>query len=60
MRTSLLAPIHANTPILGDTNSPFAQTAAGPTKEPGELANMSVNAIEKERFLILSDEIVQT
>ena len=60
MRTSLLALIRVNTPMLGDTNSPFAPTAAGPTKEPRDFAKMSVNPIEKERFLILTDEIAQT
>ena len=60
IRTSLLAPLGVNTPMLGGTDSAFAQTAAGPIKEPEDVANMVVNAIEEERFLILTDEIAQT
>lgn len=59
IRTSLLAPLGVRTPMLGDTNSPFAQNAAGPIKEPEEVAEMVAQAIEKERFLILTDEIAQ-
>ena len=46
--------------MLGGTDSAFARTAAGPVKEPEDVANMVVNAIEEERFLILTDEIAQT
>ena len=60
IKTSLLAPLGVNTPMLGGTDSAFAQTAAGPIKEPEDVANMVVNAIEEERFLILTDEIAQT
>ena len=60
VRTSLLAPLGVRTPMLGDTNSAFANTAAGPIKEPEEVAEQVVSAIEEERFLILTDPIAQT
>ena len=59
IRTSLLAPLGVNTPMLGNSRSAFAQSAAGPIKEPEEVADMVVNAIENERFLVLTDEIAQ-
>ena len=60
IRTSLLAPLGVNTPMLGGGNSPFARAAAGPVKEPEDVADMVVRAIYDERFLILTDEIAQT
>lgn len=60
VRTSLLAPLGVNTPMLGNSRSAFASNAAGPIREPEEVADMVVNAIEEERFLILTDEIAQT
>ena len=60
IRTSLLAPLGVNTPMLGGTDSKFARTAAGPVKEPEDVANMVVEAVQEERFLILTDEIAQT
>ncbi|MEM7018144.1 MAG: SDR family oxidoreductase [Pseudomonadota bacterium] len=60
IRTSLLAPLGVRTPMLGDTDSAFAQTAAGPIKEPEEVAQQVVDAIVNERFLILTDPIAQT
>ena len=60
VRVSLLAPLGVRTPMLGNTDSPFAATAAGPVKEPEEVAQMVVSAIEEERFLILTDEVAQT
>jgi len=60
VRTSLLAPLGVRTPMLGDTDSAFASTAAGPIKEPEEVAGYVVDAIEQERFLILTDPIAQT
>ena len=60
IRVSLLAPLGVRTPMLGDTDSPFAVAAAGPVKEPEDVAAMVVSAIEGERFLILTDEIAQT
>jgi NAD(P)-dependent dehydrogenase (short-subunit alcohol dehydrogenase family) len=55
IRTSLLAPLGVRTPMLGDLNSPFARLAAGPIKEPDEVAQMVVDAIGEERFLIVTD-----
>lgn len=60
VRTSLLAPLGVNTPMLGNRNSGFSQSAAGPIKEPKEVADMVVDAVQNERFLILTDEIAQT
>ncbi len=60
IHTSLLAPLGVRTPMLGDTNSAFARNAAGPIKEPEEVAEMVAQAVEQERFLILTDEIAQT
>jgi NAD(P)-dependent dehydrogenase (short-subunit alcohol dehydrogenase family) len=59
IRVSLLAPLGVRTPMLGDTNSAFARNAAGPIKEPAEVADMVVDAIKAERFLILTDPIAQ-
>jgi NAD(P)-dependent dehydrogenase (short-subunit alcohol dehydrogenase family) len=60
IHTSLLAPLGVRTPMLGDTESPFASNAAGPIREPEEVAEMVAQAVEEERFLILTDEIAQT
>lgn len=60
VHTSLLAPLGVRTPMLGDTNSAFARNAAGPIREPAEVAEMVAKAVEEERFLILTDEIAQT
>ena len=59
IRTSLLAPLGVRTPMLGDTTSPFATMVAGEIREPEDVAQMVVDAIEQERFLILTDEIAQ-
>jgi len=60
IRVSLLAPLGVRTPMLGDTSSPFATTVAGPIREPEEVAQMVVDAIAEERFLILTDPIAET
>jgi NAD(P)-dependent dehydrogenase (short-subunit alcohol dehydrogenase family) len=59
VRVSLLAPLGVRTPMLGDTSSPFATTVAGPIREPEEVADMVVDAIGEERFLILTDPIAE-
>lgn len=59
IRVSLLAPLGVRTPMLGPTDSAFARNFAGPIKEPAEVAQMVVDAIEAERFLILTDPIAQ-
>jgi NAD(P)-dependent dehydrogenase (short-subunit alcohol dehydrogenase family) len=58
IRTSLLAPLGVRTPML-DTTSPFARLAAGPIKEPADVARMVVEAVREERFLILTDPVAQ-
>lgn len=58
IRSSLLAPLGVRTPML-DASSPFARLAAGPIKEPDEVARMVVEAVHEERFLILTDPIAQ-
>ena len=60
IRVSLLAPLGVRTPMLGDIGSAFARTVAGPIKEPDDVAGMVVDAIQEERFLILTDPIAQT
>jgi NAD(P)-dependent dehydrogenase (short-subunit alcohol dehydrogenase family) len=60
IRTSLLAPLGVRTPMLGDDTSAWASSAAGPIKEPEEVAGQVVDAVKKEKFLILTDEIAQT
>ncbi len=60
IRVSCLAPLGVRTPMLGDTGSAFASQAAGPIKEPEDVAQMVVDAIAEERFLILTDPIAQT
>jgi hypothetical protein len=40
-------------------DSDFARSAAGPIKEPEDVAGMVVDAITEERFLILTDPIAQ-
>jgi NAD(P)-dependent dehydrogenase (short-subunit alcohol dehydrogenase family) len=59
IRVSLLAPLGVRTPMLGPVDSAFARNAAGPIKEPEEVAQMVVDAIAAERFLILTDPIAQ-
>ena len=60
IRVSLLAPLGVRTPMLGDLSTPFAVSAAGPIKEPEEVAEMVVSGVESETFLILTDPIAQT
>jgi NAD(P)-dependent dehydrogenase (short-subunit alcohol dehydrogenase family) len=60
IRVSLLAPLGVRTPMLGDISSPFAVSAAGPIKEPEDVADMVVSGVQSEAFLILTDPIAQT
>ncbi len=61
IKNSLLAPLVVRTPMLGNqANSEWASQAGGPLKEPEDAANYVVDAINEERFLILTDEIAQT
>jgi NAD(P)-dependent dehydrogenase (short-subunit alcohol dehydrogenase family) len=59
VRVFLLAPLGVNTPML-DTSSDFARTAAGPIREPEEVAQQVVDAFAEERFLVLTDPVAQT
>lgn len=60
IRTYLLAPLGVRTPMLPDADSEWARTAAGPLREPEEVAQQVTDAFAAERFLILTDEIAQT
>ena len=60
IRVSLLAPLGVRTPMLGDSQSGFASHAAGPLKEPEEVARLVADAIAAERFLILTDAVAET
>ena len=59
IRVHLLAPLGVNTPML-DTSSDFARNAAGPIKEPEEVARQVLDAFAAERFLVLTDGVAQT
>ena len=59
IRVSLLAPLGVRTPMLGPIDSAFARNFAGPIKEPEEVAQMVLDAVQAERFLILTDPIAQ-
>ena len=58
IRTSLLAPLGVNTPMLGGSGT-AARSAVGPVKEPEEVASLVVDAVQDERFLILTDPIAE-
>jgi NAD(P)-dependent dehydrogenase (short-subunit alcohol dehydrogenase family) len=60
IRVSLLSPLGVRTPMLGDDASAWASAAAGPIREPEEVAQQVVDAMAEERFLILTDPIAQT
>jgi NAD(P)-dependent dehydrogenase (short-subunit alcohol dehydrogenase family) len=60
VRVSLLVPLGVRTPMLGSSVSGFRENAAGPIKEPEEVARMVSEAVYQERFLILTDSIAQT
>ena len=60
IRVSLLAPLGVRTPMLGSSASAFISNAAGPIKEPEEVARMVSAAVYDERFLILTDPIAET
>ncbi len=61
IRVSLLAPLAVRTPMLGDAaDGEWASQAGGPIKEPEEVAQQVLAAINAERFLVLTDAIAQT
>ena len=59
VRTYLLAPLGVRTPMLGDTDSEWATTAAGPIAEPAEIADQVIDAFAENRFLILTNPVAQ-
>lgn len=59
IRTYLLAPLGVRTPMIGDTDSEWAKTAAGPISEPEDVATQVIEAFAEERFLILTNPIAQ-
>jgi NAD(P)-dependent dehydrogenase (short-subunit alcohol dehydrogenase family) len=58
IRTSLLAPLGVQTPLLESMT--LDSSMIGPIKSPEEVASKVVDAVEKERFLILTDPLAQT
>ena len=56
---SLLAPLGVRTPMLGDAESPFARNAPVRSRSRKRSRDMVVDAIDAERFLILTDPIAQ-
>lgn len=60
IRSYLLAPLGVRTPMLGDAaDTEWGRSAAGPIREPEEVAQQVTEALEGERFLILTDPIAQ-
>lgn len=59
IRTYLLAPLGVRTPMIGDVDSEWAKTAAGPISEPEDVAQQVVDAFGEERFLILTNPVAQ-
>ena len=45
--------------MLGDPDIAATRAALGPLKDPEEVAEMVADAINEERFLILTDPIAQ-
>ncbi len=60
VKTSLLAPLGVNTPMLAGIGGGSTSSTAGPVKEPEEVARQVVEAVFEERFLILTDPLAQT
>ncbi|HAF68979.1 MAG TPA: short-chain dehydrogenase [Acidimicrobiaceae bacterium] len=57
---SLLAPLAVRTPMLGDAaDGEWASQAGGPIKETDEVAQQVLDAINEDRFLVLTDQIAQ-
>ena len=60
IRVYLLAPLGVRTPMLGNaTDTEWGRRAAGPVREPEEVAEQVTQAFEEERFLILTDPIAR-
>ena len=58
IRVSMLAPLGVRTPMLSGAMA--NSSAVGDVKEPEEVADMVVSAINEERFLILTAPVAQT
>jgi NAD(P)-dependent dehydrogenase (short-subunit alcohol dehydrogenase family) len=59
VRTSLLAPLGVRTPMTAGVTDADTSTL-GPMAEPEDVAQLVVDAIREERFLILTNELAQT
>ncbi len=60
IRVHLLAPLGVRTPMLGDqADSEWGRAAAGPLREPEEVAQQVTDAFAEERFLTVTDPIAQ-
>jgi NAD(P)-dependent dehydrogenase (short-subunit alcohol dehydrogenase family) len=59
IRVSCLCPLGVRTPMFAGATGPWVEDAAGPVKEPAEVADMVLDAMQQERFLILTDELAQ-
>lgn len=59
IKVSCLCPLGVRTPMFADATGPWVEEAAGPIKEPEEVAEMVVAAMREERFLILTDPVAQ-
>ncbi len=57
VRTSLLAPLGVATPMLDQAGEGVSADALGPVKSAEDVAQMVIDAVEAERFLILTDDI---
>lgn len=57
IRTSLLAPLGVQTPLL--ESMVMDRAMAGPIKTPEDVASQVIEAVELERFLILTDPLSQ-
>lgn len=60
VRTSLLAPLGVKTPMLDSVGPAFSENVAGSVTTPEQVAQMVIEAVRDERFLILTDEVAQT
>ncbi len=60
IRVSLLAPLGVITPMLERADPRFAAAVAGPIKNAAYVAELVVEALREERFLVLSDPISET
>nr|WP_070959361.1 SDR family NAD(P)-dependent oxidoreductase [Hyphomonas sp. Mor2] len=60
VRTSLLTPLGVKTPMLDAVGSAFSDNVAGSVSTPEQVADMVIEAVQEERFLILTDPIAQS